>query len=214
MSYNYNAGAGPGPGTGHHNNTFGDHDFAYDDKSFYCYPHYQQTHTAARTENLLIELRRLWDLWTVPRPLSQSQISPARVISLTMTILSLCWLVAWLSPPALRLSRPWRSWPLIIITQSIQGSLTSRHSNINIPNIRAPLSRLLKGSFVKIYQTQFRKQSPDQLVNRQVKNLVRFLPLSLEWWRVTIWKCKWNTSKSNYAHNIFLSQDENVNFTL
>ena len=89
MSYNYNAGAGPGPGTGHHNNTFGDHDFAYDDKSFYCYPHYQQTHTAARTENLLIELRRLWDLWTVPGPLSQSQISPARVISLTMTILSL-----------------------------------------------------------------------------------------------------------------------------
>ncbi len=84
MSYNYNAGAGPGPGTGHHNNTFGDHDFAYDDKSFYCYPHYQQTHTAARTENLLIELRRLWDLWTVPRPLSQSEISLARVISLEM----------------------------------------------------------------------------------------------------------------------------------
>ena len=47
MSYNYNAGAGAGPGTGLHNNTFGDHDFAYDDKSFYCYPHYQQAHTAA-----------------------------------------------------------------------------------------------------------------------------------------------------------------------
>lgn len=149
MSYNYNVGAGAGPGTGHHNNTFGDHDFAYDDKSFYCYPHYQQTHTAALRNSIgnTLGFTNWLHIWSL-----------TRVIILKP---SLCWLDVWLSPPAWCLARPRRCWPLIIITQSIQGSLTSRHSNKNILKIRATLSSLLKGSLVKIYQTQFRKQSPD-----------------------------------------------------
>ena len=39
-----------------------------------------------------------------------------------------------------------------------------------------------------------------------MKNLVRFPALSLEWWRVTIWKCKWNAG--NYAHYNLYRQDQ------